>query len=47
MMDKIIRVLGHEHSSTIWFIQFCEEHPEADNEKMNELLEAIIELTKY
>jgi hypothetical protein len=46
MIDLIIETLGHEHNATIWFIQFCEDNPNADNNKLYELLAATLDLVR-
>ena len=46
MYDLIINKLGHEHKATIWFIQFSEEHPNADNDKLYRVLDALLELVR-
>ena len=44
MYDKIIRELGHEHKATIWFISFAEEHPTAEDIKLENVLAALLDL---
>ena len=46
MIDLIIETLGHEHNATIWFIQFCEDNPNANNTKLEELLAATLDLVR-
>ena len=47
MYNKIIRELGHEHKATIWFMQFAEEHPTAEDEKLANMLAALFDLVYY
>jgi hypothetical protein len=44
MLGKAIAVMGYEHPATVWFIQFCEENPNADVNKLEKLLEALVDL---
>ena len=46
LYDTIIQTLGHEHQATIWFIQFCEDNPNADGIKLEELLTATLDLVR-
>ena len=46
MCDKIIQELGFEHKATIWFIQFCEDNPNADDVKLERLLAATLDLVR-
>lgn len=46
MIDLIITTLGHEHQATIWFVQFCEDNPKADNNKLYALLAATLDLVR-
>ena len=46
MYDTIIQTLGHEHKATIWFIQFCEDNPNADEIKLERLLAATLDLVR-
>lgn len=46
MYDLVIETLGHEHKATIWFIQFCEDNPNADEGKLYELLAATLDLVR-
>ena len=46
MYDKIIQELGFEHRATIWFIQFCEDNPNAEDVKLEELLTATLDLVR-
>lgn len=46
MYDTIIQILGYEHRATIWFIQFCEDNPNADNMKLERLLAATLDLVR-
>ena len=43
-IEEIIKKLGHEHPMTIWFIKVCEENPNADEEKIVDLLNAALDL---
>lgn len=45
-METIIKELGHEHPMTIWFIKVCEENPNADGEKIVDLLNAALDLVR-
>ena len=45
-MNEIIKKLGFEHPMTIWFIGVCEEHPNADDEKIVDLLNAALDLVR-
>ena len=45
-MGTIINKLGHEHPMTIWFIKVCEENPNADDEKIVDLLNATLDLVR-
>lgn len=47
MYDKIIKELGHEHKATIWFISFAEEHPTAEDIKLENVLTALLDLVHY
>lgn len=47
MYNKIIRELGHEHKATIWFMQFAEEHPTAEDVKLENVLNALLDLVRY
>ena len=44
MRMQVVQELEYEHPMTEWFLQFCDEHPTADNEKMTELMNAVIQL---
>ena len=46
LFDTIIQTLGHEHRATIWFVQFCEDNPSADNIKLERLLAATLDLVR-
>lgn len=46
MIDLIIETLGFEHSATVWFIQFCEDNPKADNVKLERLLAELLALVR-
>ena len=43
-IEEIIRVLGFEHPMTIWFCELCEQYPNADDDKIVDLLNAALEL---
>ena len=45
-MEEIIKELGFEHPMTVWFIKVCEENPNADEEKIVDLLNAALDLVK-
>lgn len=45
-MNEIIKKLGFEHPMTIWFIGVCEENPNADDEKIVNLLNAALDLVR-
>ena len=45
-MEEIIKELGHEHPMTVWFIKVCEENPNADEEKIVDLLNAALDLVR-
>lgn len=44
MYDLIISKLGHEDKATIWFISLAEEYPNADNKKLEKLLDSLFDL---
>lgn len=44
MCNAIIKRLGFEHKATIFFIQLCEDYPNADDYKMYEVFYALINL---
>ena len=43
-IEEIIKELGFEHPMTVWFIGVCEENPNADEEKIVDLLNAALDL---
>ena len=45
-MNEIIKKLGFGHPMTIWFIEVCEENPNADDEKIVNLLNAALDLVR-
>lgn len=45
-MNEIIKKLGFEHPMTVWFISVCEENPNADDEKIVDLLNAALDLVQ-
>ena len=47
VQDKVVKALGHESKATVWFFEFCEEHPEADIEKLDRLADTLIDLVQY
>ncbi len=45
-IDEIIKVLGLEHPMTVWFCKVCEDNPNADDDKIVDLLNAALDLVK-
>ena len=45
-MDEIIKTLGFEHPMTIWFLQICEDNPNAEDDKIVDLLNAALDLVR-
>ena len=45
-MDEIIKELGFEHPMTIWFFNVCEENPNAEDDKIVDLLNAALDLVR-
>lgn len=45
-IEEIIKALGFEHPMTIWFINTCEQYPNASDEKIADLLNAAIDLAR-
>ncbi len=44
MCDYIIRRLGFEHKAVVWFFDLLEEYPNATDEKLQRVLEALLDL---
>ena len=45
-MDEIVETLGFEHPMTIWFLQICEDSPNAEDDKIIGLLNAALDLVR-
>ncbi len=46
IIDQLIKKLGFEHPATVWFAQFCEEHPDADIKKLYILADELVGLVE-
>lgn len=46
MIDVIIQRLGLEHKATIWFVQFCEDHPTASDMKLYKVFFELLRLVR-
>ena len=45
-MDEIVKVLGFEHPMTVWFFKVCEDNPNAEDDKIVDLLNAALDLVR-
>ena len=45
-INEIIKVLGFEHPMTIWFLNVCEDNPNAEDYKIVDLLNAALDLVR-